>query len=151
MRTTDKTSDPRDLVRFVEAQEQVYSHVLAELREGCKRTHWMWFIFPQLDGLGSSPTAKFYAIRNLAEAREYLQHPLLGARLLECSKLVLGIRGRTVSQIFVFPDDLKFRSSMTLFACASDPGCVFDEVLQKCFGGRRDGRTLELLGYPGQE
>ncbi len=146
-----KTNHPYDLGRFVKAQEQVYNNVLAELSEGCKKTHWMWFIFPQLDGLGSSPTAKFYAVKDIKEAREYLQHPLLGERLLECSKLVLAVRGRTVSQIFVFPDDLKFRSSMTLFSCASDSGCVFDEVLEKCFGGRRDDRTLELLGYPGQE
>jgi uncharacterized protein (DUF1810 family) len=151
MPTPGKTNGPYDLGRFVEAQAQVYSNVLAELGAGCKRTHWMWFIFPQLDGLGSSPTAKFYAIKDIEEARDYLQHPLLGARLLECSKLVLDVRGRTISQIFVFPDDLKFRSSMTLFACAADSGCVFDEVLQKCFNGRRDDRTLELLGYPGQE
>jgi uncharacterized protein (DUF1810 family) len=151
MPTPDKTNDPYHLGRFVEAQEQVYSNVLAELSEGCKRTHWMWFIFPQLDGLGSSPTAKFYAIKDIKEAREYLQHPLLGPRLLECAKLVLGVKGRTVSQIFIFPDDLKFRSSMTLFSCAAGTRCVFDEVLEKCFGGGRDGRTLELLGYPGQE
>jgi uncharacterized protein (DUF1810 family) len=151
MPKSENTGDPYELGRFAEAQEPVYARVLEELGNGRKQSHWMWFIFPQLDGLGFSPTAKRYALKNIDAARAYLQHPLLGARLTECSKLVLGVKDRTVSQIFVFPDDLKFRSSMTLFACAAGPGCVFDEVLEKCFGGRRDGRTLELLGYPGQE
>jgi len=151
MPTLDSINDPYDLGRFIEAQEQVYANVLAELREGRKKTHWMWFIFPQLDGLGSSPTAKFYALKDLVEAREYLRHPLLGKRLLECTELVLAVRGRTVTQIFVYPDDLKLRSSMTLFSCAADPGCVFDEVLERCFDGRRDGRTLGLLGHPARE
>lgn len=148
MRTTNSGDDTHDLARFIEAQARVYGNVLAELRNGRKRTHWMWFIFPQLDGLGFSPTAKFFAIRNLDEARQYLQHPLLGARLLECSQLVLGIRDRTVSEIFGYPDDLKLRSCMTLFSCVAAPGSVFGRVLEYCFEGRRDTMTLELLGYP---
>jgi len=147
MRTVSNREDPHDLARFIEAQERVYGNVLAELRGGRKRSHWMWFIFPQLDGLGFSPTAKFYAIKSLGEARQYLQHPLLGARLLECSKLVLGIRDRTVSDVFSYPDDLKLRSCMTLFECVAEPGSVFGKVLDYCFDGRRDARTLELLGY----
>jgi len=148
MRTISNRDDPHDLARFIEAQERVYGDVLAELRNGRKRSHWMWFIFPQLDGLGFSPTAKFYAIENLEEARQYLQHPLLGARLRECSTLVLGIRDRTVSEIFSYPDDLKLRSCMTLFECVAEAGGVFAAVLEYCFDGRRDARTLELLGYP---
>jgi len=147
MRTTSNRDDPHDLARFIEAQDRVYGDVLAELRNGRKRSHWMWFIFPQLDGLGFSPTAKFYAIENLEEARQYLQHPLLGARLRECATLVLGIRDRTVSEIFSYPDDLKFRSCMTLFERVAEPGSVFANVLEYCFDGRRDARTLELLGY----
>lgn len=148
MRTISNRDDPHDLARFIEAQERVYTDVLSELRNGRKRSHWMWFIFPQLDGLGFSPTAKFYAIENLEEARQYLQHPLLGARLRECSTLVLGIRDRTVSEIFSYPDDLKLRSCMTLFECVAEAGSVFAGVLEYCFDGRRDARTLELLGYP---
>jgi len=146
MRTISNRDDPHDLARFIEAQERVYGDVLTELRDGRKRSHWMWFVFPQLDGLGFSPTAKFYAIENLEEARQYLQHPLLGARLRECSTLVLGIRNRTVSEIFSYPDDLKLRSCMTLFECVAEPGSVFASVLEYCFDGRRDARTLELLG-----
>jgi len=147
MRTDHNSDDPRDLARFIEAQERVYPDVLDELRNGRKRSHWMWFIFPQLDGLGFSPTTKFYAIRDLDEARRYWRHPLLGARLSECSNLVLGVRDRTVSDIFGYPDDLKLRSCMTLFSCVAGPGSVFERVLDYCFDGRRDGRTLELLGH----
>jgi len=148
MRTISNRKDPHDLARFIEAQERVYGDVIAELRNGRKRSHWMWFIFPQLDGLGFSPTAKFYAIRDLEEARQYLQHPLLGPRLRECSTLVVGIRNRTISEIFNYPDDLKLRSCMTLFERVAEPGSVFAGVLEYCFDGRRDARTLELLGYP---
>jgi len=148
MLTNNHRDEPYDLARFIEAQERVYAHVLDELQDGRKRTHWMWFIFPQIDGLGFSPTAKFYAIRNLEEARQYLQHPLLGARLLECSKCVLGIHNRTVSEVFSYPDDLKLRSSMTLFERVAEPGSVFAQVLEYCFDGKRDALTLELLGLP---
>jgi len=148
MRTNCNRDDPHDLARFIEAQERVYASALAELENGRKRTHWMWFIFPQFDGLGFSPTAKFYAIKDLDEARQYLEHPLLGARLIECSTLVLGIRNRTVLEIFSYPDDLKLRSCMTLFDRVAEPDSVFARVLEYCFDGRRDARTLELLGHP---
>ena len=137
--------DPYDLARFTRAQDRIYAGVLAELRGGRKLTHWMWFIFPQIDGLGHSTTAKDYAIRSIAEARRYLSHPVLGPRLAECAATVLAVRGRSVSGIFGHPDDLKLRSSMTLFACAAGPGSVFEQVLDRYFHGERDARTLQLL------
>ena len=140
--------DPYDLARFTAAQDRVYADVLAELRAGQKRTHWMWFIFPQIDGLGNSSTTKYYAIKSIDEARQYLSHPVLGPRLLECAETVLAIRGRSVSEIFGYPDDLKLRSSMTLFACVAGPASVFDRVLDQHFDGERDIRTLELLEKP---
>jgi len=149
--TIDNRDDPHNLARFITAQAQVYADVLTELQSGRKRGHWMWFIFPQIDGLGFSPTARFYAINHLEEARQYWLHPLLGARLAECSKLVLGIRDRTVSEIFAYPDDLKLRSCMTLFERVAEPGSVFAQVLEYCFDGKRDARTLELLGLPAAE
>jgi uncharacterized protein (DUF1810 family) len=142
--STDR-DDPYDLTRFTRAQDKVYAAVLAELRGGQKLTHWMWFIFPQIDGLGNSATTKYYAIKSIEEARQYLKHPVLGSRLLECAETVLAIRGRSVSQIFGTPDDLKLRSSMTLFACVAGPDSVFDHVLDRCFHGERDARTLRLL------
>ena len=138
-------NDPYDLVRFTEAQEGVYDYALAELRSGQKRTHWMWYIFPQMDGLGQSATSKHYAIKSAEEARAYLHHPVLGARLLECAKAVLAVQGRSVTEILGFPDDVKLRSSMTLFASVADPDSVFVRVLDKFFQGHRDNRTLELL------
>lgn len=139
-------NDPYDLNRFTTAQEHIYDQVLAELKRGQKRTHWMWFIFPQITGLGFSSTSRHYAIKNLAEARHYLNHPVLGPRLLECTNTVLAIEGRTASDIFGYPDDLKLKSSMTLFECAADPGSVFARVLDKYFQGERDNKTLNLLG-----
>ncbi len=136
------------LERFVRAQEGVYEAALAELRAGCKRTHWMWFVFPQVAGLGLSATAAHYAIADLAEARAYLEHPLLGPRLEECAEAVLGVSGRTAHQILGSPDDLKLRSSMTLFALVAPPGSVFRRVLEKYYGGKPDPRTLELLQSP---
>lgn len=138
-------NDPFKLSRFTEAQENVYGAALGELRDGRKRTHWMWYIFPQIDGLGHSPTSKYYAIKNIEEARQYLQHPVLGRRLLECAEAVLGVEGRSVSEIFGFPDDMKLKSSMTLFASVSAPDSVFERVLKKYFHGERDTRTLHLL------
>lgn len=138
-------SDPFDLQRFVDAQAPVYDAVVEELRDGCKRTHWMWFIFPQIRGLGSSPTARRFAIGSLAEATAYLAHPLLGARLRECSALVLCVSGRTLQQIFGPPDDLKFHSSMTLFAHATAQNGVFSDALQKYFAGAFDRATLAQL------
>jgi len=134
-----------DLERFVAAQESVYEQALAELRQGRKRSHWMWFIFPQLIGLGRSPTARHFAIRSAQEARDYLAHPVLGRRLLECTEAMLGVEDRSVSEILGFPDDLKFRSSMTLFAALSDRGSLFEQALERYCDGEPDGRTLELL------
>jgi uncharacterized protein (DUF1810 family) len=136
--------DPYDLARFVRAQEQRYPQVLAELAQGAKRSHWMWFVFPQLQGLGSSPTAVTYAITSLAEARAYLAHPLLGMRLRECTQCLLALSGRTAHDIFGYPDDLKFRSCMTLFAHA-DPEGPWRVALERYFAGAEDLRTRELL------
>lgn len=138
-------SDPYDLQRFVTAQEPVYAQVCAELRAGRKRSHWMWFVFPQLAGLGHSAMAQRYAIRSRGEALAYLRHPLLGARLRECTQFVNDIGGGPVDRIFDAPDDLKFHSSMTLFAWVGDDGAVFSEAIRRYFGGRLDRRTLELL------
>lgn len=134
-----------DLQRFVSAQDPIYPQVLAELRSGQKRTHWMWFIFPQLVGLGRSPTAQLYAISSLGEARAYLVHPVLGARLRECTALVNAVEGRTIHQVFGSPDAMKFHSSVTLFARASDGDDVFTEALAKYFGDREDRATIELF------
>jgi len=137
--------DPFNLNRFTSAQAEVYADALAELRSGRKRTHWMWFIFPQIEGLGQSATTQFYAIKSLDEARQYLAHPVLGARLLECAEAVYAIQGRSISEIFDFPDDLKLKSCMTLFACIAGPGSVFARLLDKYFHGGRDEKTLHLL------
>lgn len=139
-------NDPFDLHRFTSAQDRVYDSVLAELSSGQKRSHWMWFIFPQLDGLGHSSTARHYAIKSIEEARQYLHHPILGARLVQCSEAVLAVEGRSVAQIFGYPDDMKLKSSMTLFALvADDPHSVFNALLEKYFHGERDERTIQLL------
>jgi uncharacterized protein (DUF1810 family) len=139
--------DPDDsfnLNRFISAQDKVYNRVLAELKSGQKRSHWMWYIFPQLDGLAQSTTSKYYAIKSSSEAIAYLNHPVLGVRILECANTILEIEGKTVSEIFGYPDDLKFKSSMTLFSdVASDS--VFVRVLDKYFQSERDDRTLQLL------
>lgn len=148
MATIHSVSDPNDpfnLNRFVSAQQAIYQQALAELKKGQKRTHWMWFVFPQIDGLGHSPTTKYYAIKSLAEARHYLNHPVLGSRLLECSEAVLAIRGRSASEIFGYPDDLKLRSSMTLFAHVAEPDTVFAKVLEKYYDGEHDVRTRQLI------
>jgi uncharacterized protein (DUF1810 family) len=137
--------DPYRLDRFVQAQNRVYPQVLQELRQGQKRSHWMWFIFPQIRGLGSSPTAVEFAISSREEAASYLAHPVLGPRLEECTRLVMQIKDRPIDQIFPYPDDLKFCSSMTLFAEAAADRPVFQEALQKYFGGQSDERTLALL------
>ena len=137
--------DPHHLQRFIEAQAPVYEQVIAELRTGRKRSHWIWFIFPQIAGLGHSPTAQYYAIGTLNEAQAYMQHPVLGPRLRECTRLVNQIDRSTVHEIFGSPDDLKFRSSMTLFAKATDDDEVFVTALQKYFEGRPNPQTLERL------
>lgn len=138
-------SDPYDLQRFVDAQNPVYDKVRAELRDGRKRSHWMWFIFPQIAGLGSSPMARRFAISSLAEATAFLEHSLLGPRLAECTRLVNLVEGRPVGQIFGYPDDLKFRSSMTLFARAAAENQIFVDALQKYFAGQLDPATIERL------
>jgi uncharacterized protein (DUF1810 family) len=137
--------DPYDLQRFIDAQDRVYTRVVAELRAARKTSHWMWFVFPQVAGLGSSPMAQQYAIGSLDEARAYLAHPVLGARLRECTQLVLDVKGRELSEILGYPDDLKFRSSMTLFAEAADAASPFHAAIQQCCGGKPDARTLEIL------
>jgi uncharacterized protein (DUF1810 family) len=137
--------DPFDLQRFVDAQAAVYDTVLGELREGRKRSHWMWFVFPQLRGLGSSPTAVRFAISSIDEARAYLGHELLGPRLRECARLLTQIDGRTAEEIFGWPDDMKLRSSMTLFSHAADDNGEFVEVLEKFYGGEEDSATLAGL------
>ena len=133
------------LQRFVEAQQPVYAAVLSELRAGRKRSHWMWFIFPQVSGLGHSATAQTFAVSSLAETVAYLAHPILGPRLRECAALVAGIDGRSIGDIFGYPDDLKFHSSMTLFARAAPREPIFATCLEKYFGGQPDPRTLALL------
>jgi len=138
-------SDAYDLERFVDAQNPVFEQVCAELRHGRKRTHWMWFIFPQIKGLGSSPTAIEFAISSLQEAEAYVRHPILGPRLRECSRLVTLVEGRSINQIFGYPDDLKFHSSMTLFARTTGENQIFKDALKKYFAGEPDRLTLERL------
>ena len=133
------------LQRFVDAQHPVYAAVLSELRAGRKCSHWMWFIFPQVAGLGHSATAQAFAVASLAEAVAYLAHPTLGPRLRECAALVAGIDGRSIDEIFGHPDHLKFRSSMTLFAQAAPREPIFAACLQKYFGGQPDLQTLARL------
>ena len=145
---TDSPSpeDPYLLSRFVLAQEDDFEQALSEIRGGKKRTHWMWYIFPQIDGLGFSSTARYYAIQNIEEAKAYLDHPILGPRLLECAEAAAGVEGRSATEIFGSPDDLKLRSCATLFACVSPPSSVFERLLEKFYGGERDQKTLQLLG-----
>ena len=133
--------DPFDLRRFVEAQDGVIDTALAELRRGRKASHWMWFVFPQVAGLGHSPMARRYAIRSRAEAEAYLAHPLLGPRLTECASAVLSVEGRSAHDVFGSPDDMKFRSSMTLFAEVAPDRAVFRDNLLKYFGGQADAAT----------
>ncbi|WP_375160101.1 DUF1810 domain-containing protein [Bradyrhizobium sp. RDT46] len=137
-------TDPFDLERFVRAQDPVFRAVEAELARGRKQTHWMWFVFPQITGLGSSAMSQRYAIGSRAEAKAYLAHPVLGARLIECTGLVLAVQGRSINAILGAPDDAKFRSSMTLFGAVSDEP-IFGAALARYFAGERDAATLEIL------
>ena len=139
------SSDPFDLERFVDAQARVYAHVVDELRAGRKRSHWIWFVFPQIAGLGNSSTATHYAISSLDEARAYLRHDVLGPRLRECTRLVNAIGDRTIGQIFGSPDDMKVRSSMTLFARATHDNSDFVELLARYYDGEQDPLTLKRL------
>jgi uncharacterized protein (DUF1810 family) len=143
--TTDR-GDPFDLNRFISAQEGIYDRALAELRDGLKRSHWMWYIFPQVEGLGHSPTTRRYSIKSLEEARQYLAHPVLGQRLKESAEAVLAIQGRSTADIFGHPDDWKLQSSMTLFELVSGPESVFGRILDKYYQGKRDTRTLQIVG-----
>jgi uncharacterized protein (DUF1810 family) len=138
--------DPHDLLRFVRAQEKNYAQALAEIRSGRKRSHWMWYIFPQYEGLGFSSTSRRYAIKSDAEARAYLGHSVLGPRLLECAEAALHVEGRSAFEVFGSPDDVKLRSCATLFACVSPADSVFERLLNKYFHGERDDKTLRLLG-----
>jgi uncharacterized protein (DUF1810 family) len=138
--------DPYDLNRFISAQEGVYDRALAELCDGLKRSHWMWYIFPQIDGLGNSPTTRHYSIKSLEEARQYLAHSVLGPRLKECAEAVLAVQGLSAADIFGHPDDWKLQSSMTLFELVSGPQSVFGRILDKYYQGKRDTRTLQIVG-----
>ncbi len=135
-----------DLERFLDAQEKDFETALAQIKSGKKQSHWMWYIFPQIAGLGFSSTSKFYAIKDQDEAENYLAHPTLGGRLVEISNALLDAEGKTVKQIFGSPDDVKLKSSMTLFGALENTNPVFQKVLDKYFGGAKDQRTLELLG-----
>lgn len=137
--------DRYNLHRFVEAQNPVYQRVISELREGRKRTHWIWFIFPQIRGLGQSEISQHFSIASLYEAEAYFEHPILGSRLRECTQLVNAIEGDSIEDIFGYPDHLKFRSSMTLFAQAAPGEKVFNQALDKYFGGAPDEFTLSRL------
>lgn len=134
-----------NLGRFIDAQDGMYDRALQELGAGRKRSHWMWFIFPQIAGLGSSAMAKKYAIRSAEEAAAYLSNPILGARLLRCVQAILSVKGCTAREIFGSPDDLKLRSSLTLFAAVSDQGSLFHEAIDRFYGGKFDERTIEIL------
>ena len=140
----------KDLSRFLAAQEPQYAQVLDELKRGRKVHHWMWYIFPQLSGLGHSETSRFYAISTLDEAKAYLRHPVLGARLRECTDLVVSVSGRSLVDIFGSVDALKFRSSMTLFTLATTDNALFRAALDKYCGGHPDPLTIELLSAPGR-
>jgi uncharacterized protein (DUF1810 family) len=139
-------ADAYDLNRFLEAHEHSYERALSELRSGLKRSHWMWWVFPQLEGLGSSPISQRFAIRSLAEADAYLKHPVLGPRLLEAASALLTIEDRSAFEVFGDPDDMKLRSCATLFAQVSPSGSVFERLLGKYFESEPDARTLRLLG-----
>ena len=141
----DDPKDPYNMLRFVDAQNSCFESVRSELQDGAKRGHWIWFIFPQIKGLGHSPTAQKFAISSRQEAEAYLRHPILGPRLRECTRLVNLIEGRSISGIFGYPDDLKFRSCMTLFAHATRDNQIFVDALEKYCGGKFDPLTLERL------
>ena len=143
---TRRKEDPFDLNRFLQAQEDDYEQALSEIVSGRKRTHWMWYIFPQIDGLAFSSTSKRYSIKSVEEAKAYLEHPILGPRLLECAEAVIHLEDQSATEIFGSPDDLKLRSCATLFACVLPPGSVFDRLLTKYYRSGRDEKTLQLLG-----
>ncbi len=133
------------LSRFLSSQDTVYPQVLKELQNGKKTSHWIWFIFPQIEGLGQSTTAKYYSIKNLNEAKKYIDHPILGKRLLECCNIILKIEGRSVEDIFGYPDNLKLKSCMTLFKYVTPENKVFSIVLKTYFADQEDERTVSIL------
>ena len=139
-------SDPHDLRRFLDAQANKFETALAEIKDGQKESHWIWYIFPQFAGLGLSSTSQHFAIQSLDEARAYLAHPVLGPRLVECAEAALRVENRSAREIFGSPDNLKLRSFATLFAQISPPGSAFHRLLDKYFGGERDAKTLRLVG-----
>jgi len=139
-------SDPYNLTRFLDVQQRDYLDALSEIRRGRKETHWMWYVFPQFEGLGHSPISRRYAIKCRAEAEAYLAHPELGPRLIECCEAVLGVEGRSAFEIFGSPDEMKLKSCATLFAHVSPPGSVFARLLDRYFQRARDERTLRLVG-----
>ena len=149
MSATDSTTGQIDLARFINAQNPIYNDVVAELTQGQKQSHWMWFIFPQVAGLGRSAMAQRYAIRSRVEAVAYLASPLLAARLLECTQLVLGTENKSAHEIFGSPDDMKFRSSMTLFAEVDRGGELYRAALKRFFDGMVDSATLDILEFVG--
>lgn len=138
-------NDPHGLARFVEAQQGVYERALAELKSGRKRSHWMWFIFPQIEGLGFSAMSQRYAIKGCEEAKAYLEHEVLGRRLIDCVEALLKVEDLSADQIFGYPDEMKLRSCATLFAQVSSPGSIFHRLLEKYFDGQLDPKTLRLL------
>lgn len=151
VKQSDRTDDRYDLNRFVQAQEDDYDRALSEVKSGRKRSHWMWYIFPQFDGLGFSPTSQRYSIKSIAEAQAYLSHPVLGPRLIACVEAALAVEGRSAYEIFGSPDDMKLKSCATLFASVAPAGSVFDQLLDKFFQGDRDRKTLRLLDAAGED
>lgn len=143
---SETAADPYHLDRFIQAQAHDHERALDEIKSGKKRSHWMWYIFPQIEGLGFSSMSQRFAIKSLAEAEAYLNHPVLGPRLVQCAEAALSVDGRSALQIFGSPDDMKLRSCATLFACASPAGSVFERLIDKFFEGHRDNQTLRLLG-----
>jgi uncharacterized protein (DUF1810 family) len=151
MNETADSSDPHDLHRFVRAQAGDYARALSEVRAGQKHSHWMWYIFPQIAGLGFSPMSVRYSIKSLEEARAYLSHPVLGVRLIKCFEALLDVKDRSAFEIFDSPDDRKLKSSATLFAIVSPEASVFHRVLEKYFDSEMDRKTLRLLGLDRSE
>jgi uncharacterized protein (DUF1810 family) len=147
LKSSNDSDDPYDLSRFVRAQEADYEGARAELMRGRKQTHWMWYIFPQINGLAFSAMSKRYAIKSIEETRAYLAHPILGPRLLECAEALMRVEGRSAREILGSPDDLKLRSCATLFASVLPPDSVFERLLQKYFRGEPDLKTLEILAH----
>jgi uncharacterized protein (DUF1810 family) len=148
MTKTSQQTDPYNLARFLEAQDTDFAAVRRELKAGSKQSHWMWFVFPQIAGLGRSPTARRFAISSGAEAAAYLTHPVLGPRLEECTSLTLAQQGKSAEEIFGWPDWMKFRSSMTLFSQVAGDNDLFERALKKYFSGKLDAETLRLLTSP---